>query len=276
MKKMKINVLIFISVALISGWLGVIVDYMLRDQQEGSTLGMGLWLISPFLAMVVLRIISKDKTITGVKFNIKQNVYWYLLAVAIYPLLVILSISVGLFFNCTANAALNAEVFFSLLITMLLASIVKNIFEEFAWRGYFTAKLIDLGLNDWVIYGISGLFWSLWHAAYYYVFLPEKYFVSTSRTMTFLLSGILMFCWAVTYTELYRLTKSVWPCVFMHAVKDVILTGFILTGGYITFTNGSDIWLNPVNGIAANVVFLLIGLLLRLVRIKKEKQLAWL
>ena len=35
---------------------------------------------------------------------------------------------------------------------------------------YLTPKLIELKLNDWFIYIISGLVWSLWHAAYYLVF----------------------------------------------------------------------------------------------------------
>ena len=51
-----------------------------------------------------------------------------------------------------------------------IGNFIKNIFEEFSWRGYLTPKLIELKLNDWFIYIISGLVWALWHAAYYLVF----------------------------------------------------------------------------------------------------------
>ncbi len=41
----------------------------------------------------------------------------------------------------------------------------------------------------------------------------------------------------------------------------------------ITLTNGSDFWLNPISGVAATVLFLGIGIVLRSIRIKKERQL---
>ena len=58
----------------------------------------------------------------------------------------------------------------SLIFMSTIGNFIKNIFEEFSWRGYLTPKLIELKLNDWFIYIISGLVWSLWHAAYYLVF----------------------------------------------------------------------------------------------------------
>ena len=98
----------------------------------------------------------------------------------------------------------------SLIVMSTIGNFIKNIFEEFSWRGYLTPKLIELNLNDWYIYIISGLIWALWHAAYYIVFLPNEYFESISR-LNMLLSGcILMVCWSIMYVEIYRLTKSVW------------------------------------------------------------------
>ncbi|PFM63578.1 CAAX amino terminal protease [Bacillus cereus] len=41
----------------------------------------------------------------------------------------------------------------------------------------------------------------------------------------------------------------------------------------ISLTNGSDFWLNPICGVAATVLFLGIGIVLRSIRIKKERQL---
>ncbi|MGQ0513724.1 ketopantoate reductase C-terminal domain-containing protein, partial [Bacillus sp. D-CC] len=117
---------------------------------------------------------------------------------------------------------------------------IKNIFEEFSWRGYLTPKLIELKLNDWFIYIISGLVWALWHAAYYLVFLPNEYFESISRLHMLLSGCILMVSWSIMYVEIYRLTKSVWPCVIMHAIEDAVPTVLVTITGIITLTKGSD------------------------------------
>lgn len=267
MKTTKRNLIIFIVVTLASGWIGVLIDSILTEQSEGNTLGMGVWLVLPFFTSVVLRLISKDKKDLGIKLNMRQNGKWYLLSVAIYPVVTAITIGIGLLLGCINNSAFNFDTFISVAVFSILANLVKNIFEEFSWRGYLTPKLIDLKVGDWRLYIISGLVWGLWHAAYYIVFLPDKYFESISRIGMLFSSTVLMLCWTVMYVEIYRLTKSVWSCVLMHAIEDAIPTVLVFTGGYITFTKGSDIWLNPINGLAANILFLTIGLLLRKIRI---------
>lgn len=101
----------------------------------------------------------------------------------------------------------------------------------------------------------------------------NEYFKSISR-LNMLLSGcILMVCWSIMYVEIYRLTKSVWPCVIMHAIEDAVPTVLVTITGIITLTNSSDFWLNPTSGVAATVLFLGIGIVLRTIRIKRERQL---
>lgn len=76
----------------------------------------------------------------------------------------------------------------------------------------------------------------------------NEYFESISR-LNMLLSGcILMLCWSIMYVEIYRLTKSVWPCVIMHAIEDAVPTVLVTITGIITLTNSSDFWLNPTSG----------------------------
>lgn len=76
----------------------------------------------------------------------------------------------------------------------------------------------------------------------------NEYFESISR-LNMLLSGcILMVCWSIMYVEIYRLTKSVWPCVIMHAIEDAVPTVLVTITGIITLTNSSDFWLNPISG----------------------------
>ena len=86
-----------------------------------------------------------------------------------------------------------------------------------------------------------------------------------------LLSGcILMVSWSIMYVEIYRLTKSVWPCVIMHAIEDAVPTVLVTITGIIALTNSSDLWLNPISGVVATIIFLGIGILLRSIRIKKN------
>ncbi|MCP1163973.1 MULTISPECIES: type II CAAX prenyl endopeptidase Rce1 family protein [Bacillus] len=272
-KHVKFHLIIFVLIGLASGWIGVFLDSLLTDQPEGNSLGMGLWLILPFFISILLRVLSRDWHDFGIKPNLKGSFKWYFVAILIYPFVTLITISLALFFGVVNISNFDMSSLCSLILMSTISNFIKNIFEEFSWRGYLTPKLIELKLNDWLIYLVSGLIWALWHAAYYIVFLPNEYFESISR-LNMLLSGcILMVCWSIMYVEIYRLTKSVWPCVIMHAIEDAVPTVLVTIAGIITLTNSSDFWLNPISGVVATIIFLGIGIVLRSLRIKKERQL---
>ncbi|OCA92097.1 CPBP family glutamic-type intramembrane protease [Pseudobacillus wudalianchiensis] len=265
------QLIVFIILVLASGWLGVLLDSVLIEQPEGNSLGMGLWLVLPFLTAIILRTISRDWKDMGMKPNLKGNMKWYLVSFAIYPLVTLITVGLAALFRVTDLSNVDLRPFFSLVVVSVAGNFIKNIFEEFSWRGYLTPKLIELKVNDWLIYLVSGLGWALWHAAYYMVFLPDSYFESISRVGMLLSGCVLMLCWTVMYVEIYRLTKSVWPCVLMHAVEDAFPTVLVTISGVITFTKSGDVWLNPISGVVATILFLGIGLLLRWIRIEKER-----
>ncbi|PFK47675.1 CPBP family intramembrane metalloprotease [Bacillus cereus] len=267
------HLIIFVILVLASGWLGVLLDSLLTEQPEGDSLGMGLWLILPFLTSLLLRTIGRDWKGIGIKLNLKGNVKWYVVSLSIYPLVTIITVSLALLLGVSNLAHFEISSLFPLIFVSIISNFIKNIFEEFTWRGYLTPKLIERKVNDWLIYLISGLIWALWHAAYYLIFLPNQYFESVSR-LDMLLSGcILMVSWTVMYVEIYRITKSVWPCVLMHAIEDAVPTVLVTITGIITFTKSGDFWLNPISGVIATILFLGIGLLLRSIRITKEREL---
>ena len=272
-KHVKLHLIIFVLIVLASGWIGVFLDSLLTDQPEGNSLGMGVWLILPFFVSILLRVLSRDWHDFGIKPNLKRSFKWYFVSILIYPFVTLITISLALFFGVVNISNFEMSSLCSLILMSTIGNFIKNIFEEFSWRGYLTPKLIELKLNDWLIYLVSGLIWALWHAAYYLVFLPNEYFESISR-LNMLLSGcILMVSWSIMYVEIYRLTKSVWPCVIMHAIEDAVPTVLVTITGIITLTNGSDFWLNPISGVVATVLFLGIGIVLRTIRIKKEQKL---
>lgn len=268
MKASRTTLYIFVIMTLASGWVGVLVDSMLSEQPEGDSLGMGVWLIFPLLTTILLRIFSDGWKDTGIKPYFICNWKWYLLAIAVYPLATAICIGIAYSLKSIEITGHSSYTFVFVALASLLGSMLKNIFEEFAWRGYLTPKLIGQGWNDWLIYLISGIIWASWHIPYYLVFLPDTFFSDISRIGMIGISTVLMICWSIMYVEIYRITKSVWPCILLHTVEDAFPT-VLMTGDYIVFTKNSDIWLNPINGIVPTVIIIVIGLWLRSIRKKK-------
>lgn len=270
----KLSLLLFIVVVLASGWNGVWVDMKMPEQPEGNSLGMGLWLVLPMLTMLVLRIVSRDWKDIGMRFNLKGNMIWYAAAIAIYPVMTVIVVGLAFLLDSAHVTDIEINTLLTLIGVSTAGSFIKNIFEEFAWRGYLTPKLIELKFNDGSLYLVSGLVWALWHAPYYMVFLPNTYFETTTRTSFLLIGCVLMVAWSIMYVEIYRLTKSVWPCVFMHAVEDGVPTLLLSVTGIITLTKTGELWLSPTTGIITTVLFVGFGLWLRSVRVRKEQKLS--
>lgn len=53
---MKKSIFLFIALALLSGWLGLVLDMAIPDQPDEQTLGMGIWLVLPFLSGIAIRL----------------------------------------------------------------------------------------------------------------------------------------------------------------------------------------------------------------------------
>ena len=149
----------------------------------------------------------------------------------------------------------------------LAGNFIKNIFEEFAWRGYLTPRLLECSLSDWLIYGISGLVWGLWHAAYYLVFLGDEYFLTSSRLETLMFGCFVTVTGSILFVEIYRITKSVWPCVILHSVQNSISTAFIVTNASAQYEGGAQAVFDPVTGILSIITLVGVGLLIRKKRI---------
>jgi uncharacterized membrane protein HdeD (DUF308 family) len=69
------------------------------------------------------------------------------------------------------------------------------------------------------------------------------------------------------FTELFRVTKSVWPCVLLHMVEDSLINHLVISG-YITIAAGKEILISPVNGIITSALYLAVGLGIRAYRIR--------
>jgi hypothetical protein len=67
------------------------------------------------------------------------------------------------------------------------------------------------------------------------------------------------------FTELFRVTKSVWPCVILHTVEDSLINLLVISG-YISIAAGKEILISPINGIITSILYVAVGLGIRAYR----------
>lgn len=269
-KRDKIALAIFVFVTLTAGIFGYMLDQVLTDQPEGNSLGMGLWLVLPLLTGIVLRIINKDLKEIGARTNLRNNIKWYAVAVLVYPFIMLISIIIAKAGGGLTIGKFESGALFALMLTTFFGSCIKNIFEEFAWRGCLVPYLEKTKMNDWLLYFTSGLVWGMWHITYYMFFLPDEYFTETSRPMMVVIGIVLMIFWSPLFVELRRLTNSVWPCVILHAMEDAVPTLLFVTTDVFRIKKSLSIMIDPISGFITTAILLLIGLSLRRYRIKKN------
>lgn len=115
--------------------------------------------------------------------------------------------------------------------------------------------------------------WAAWHIPYYLVFLPEadlRAVMPVSRTVYVLVAFTTFLCWTVMFTELFRITRSIWPCIILHTIEDSLIN-FIVISGHISITAGKELFVSPINGILASLLYLAVGLGLRAYRLRDNQ-----
>jgi membrane protease YdiL (CAAX protease family) len=267
----EVFIALFIVLALLSGWIGLLVDTVLPEQLDGQTLGMGIWLVLPFLNGIIIRTIRKDWKDFGIKPRLKENVKWYGLVIIFFPLITLFFTLVAWPLGFVSFSSFSVVSIISSITTMFIGLIIKNIFEDFAWQGFLTPKLIAIRMNDFKLYLIVGLVWAFWHAPYYLFFLPDSMYSSTLNRVidVFITSPIVITIWAVMFVELTRITRSVWPAVLMHTFEDGIPNYLIFDKKIIEFIGVGDILFNPIKGVIPLIIYLAFGLWLRKKRIAR-------
>lgn len=264
-KREKRFIALFIILALFSGWIGLLVDMLIPEQPDEQTLGMGIWLVLPFLSGIAIRTFRRDWKDFGIKPRLRENIRWYGLALLFFPAVTLVFTLIAWALGFAEVSSIPASTLMPVITSLLVALLIKNIFEDFAWQGYLTPKLVKAEMHDLKIYLIVGLVWAFWHAPYYLFFLPDSFYSTTMDRVldTLVFSPIVITIWAVTFVEMTRLTGSVWPAVLMHTLEDAIPNYLVFEEQLIQFTGVGDVLFNPVRGILPLIAFLAIGLWLR-------------
>lgn len=162
--------------------------------------------------------------------------------------------------------------YLGILLTQVGTQFIKNIFEESVWRAYLTNQLIKLKLSDLKLYLLVGFIWWIWHLPYIMKFLSEREIPNTlpvGRFTFFLIGMITVACWTVMYTEIFRITKSVWPLVIMHTMEDAVINPLRLLGFISVEKNQAFLFSLPV-GMIPTILYLKVGLAIRKWRKKQE------
>jgi membrane protease YdiL (CAAX protease family) len=183
-------------------------------------------------------------------------------ALLIFPLVSLLLFGLGSIAGAFSTAGFSAkgfDTFISLVAVAFATSFLKNIFEEFAWRGYLTGRFNTLGLDPFINHFLTGLIWAVWHIPYWLFFVDVQRFTSLEIPVFIAVAIPVLILTAITYGEVRLLSKSVWPAVILHSVANGV-TITLLLEGFVELRGALGVIFSPGNeGILHSIIFALIG-----------------
>ncbi len=278
MNKTIRNIIIVSLFTVGGGWLGIWLNNVTGNTQPPmQSLGVLVWLTTPAFSGFLLRAFGGDGwKDSGFGLNLISGWKWYLLSILVYPLVSLLTFGLGALFGIVsaegfASQGFNAYV--SAAGVMLAGSLMKNFFEEFAWRGYLTPRFEAAKLHPMLNHFIVSLLWMTWHLPYYYYYLDRTTLnnaVTTSVPVFILIGYLVMFPTAILFGEIRLLSKSVWPVFILHNMINA-LSMPLLINGFIEVKGTLAPVFTPTNeGILVSLLFGAVGWLLMQYRLKKQ------
>jgi membrane protease YdiL (CAAX protease family) len=262
MSKSIRNIIIFVIVAVSCGWFAGWVNTQIPSPSPQQSLGILIWITMPLLTSLLLRGFGGDGwSDFGLRLNIKGNWGWYALSILIYPVAIIITLGLSTLFGASSHERSFSDLL-PIILFGLAASLIKNIGEEFAWRGYLTPRFKALGLGDFANHMLTALIWGTWHIPYWIFFLGEDVIKSyTDIGMTwFIILGIVgIFPTALVFGELRLKTNSVWPAYIAHNITNVISVQLVIEG-FVKFKPNAEFIFSPnTDGIVMMVMFWAVG-----------------
>ena len=270
-KKTLWNVILFSLVAISCGWIGVGVNQLLGEPSNLESLGSGIFIATPIVCMILLRLLDGDGWKDfPLKPRFKQNIRWYIFAIAVYPVVIGITLFVGKLLGWVDVSKFSVAAYLPVFATAFLPIFIKNILEETAFRGYLTVKMEQLTKNEWVIYVVVAFVCQIWHLPYNLVFLDDAYqatFFPYSKVLFVLVSFVVIAVWTIMYTEIFFLSRSLLLVVLMHSMKDALNP--LISEGFTVISPDKTLLVSPLFGVIPILIYLAIGLYLR--RIRKSK-----
>ena len=269
------NIIIVALFTVGGGWLGIWLNNITGNTQPPmQSLGALVWLTSPALSGIFLRAFGGDGwKDSGFGLNLLSSWKWYLAGILVYPLAALLTFGLGALFGIVSADGFDG--YLSVAGVMFVGSLMKNIFEEFAWRGYLTPRLDAAKVHPILNHLLVGILWWSWHLPYYYYFLDRSILTSSITTSipVFLAIGLfVMFPTAILFGELRLVSRSVWPVFVLHNVINA-LSMPLLINGFIKVNGPMGAVFTPTNeGIITSILFGAAGLVIYKFRMSKEQK----
>ena len=242
-------------------------DNLVGNKNLSNGFGIGLWILAPLLFSFIFRGFKKNEwKDIGLKIYFKSNIFLYIIAFFLPIIISIILILLGFFtksFEQETISTLNISQVIPLLLPLIIGNIIKNIFEEFGWRGYLVPKIFKVVKNDFIGHFIINLVWGCWHLPYWLFFINKVDFIkfTSENIITYIIFGIISILFmGIIYNELRLITNSIWPSYILHVTVNII-SAFFIFNGLIKYKQTYEL-LFGINGIIFVIILTGIGLLL--------------
>jgi membrane protease YdiL (CAAX protease family) len=277
MNKTVRNIIIVALFTVGGGWLGIWLNNITGNTNPPlQSLGALVWLTTPALSGFFLRAFGGDGwKDAGFGLNLRTSWKWYLVAILVYPLAALLTFGLGALLGAVSAdgfASQGFDAYLSAVGVILIGSLMKNFFEEFAWRGYLTPRLEAAKVHPLMNHLIVGVLWWSWHLPYYYYFLDRTTLensIGTSIPVFLVLGFLSVISTSILFGELRLISNSVWPVFVLHQV----VNGFslpLIFNGFIKLNGTAGVIFSPTNeGIVTSILLSLAGWMLYQYRTKK-------
>lgn len=243
MNKSLRNILIFTLITVTCGWFAAWLNTQIPSPTPQQSLGILIWILAPMVTGFLLRGFGGDGWAdSGFRFNFRGNGFWYALSILLYPLTILITLGLGTLFGVVSftRSLSDLPAVFALGIAM---SLVKNIGEEYAWRGYLTPRFKALGLGNFTNHMLTAAIWGLWHIPYWLLFLGSdiiNQYTNIGMTWFIVIALIGIFPTAIIYGELRLKSGSVFPAYIAHNMTNALSAQLILDG-FVKIKPGAEL-----------------------------------
>jgi len=231
-KKNIRNLILYVLAFNIVGWLGYFIAVG-GGTVDAMGLGNLIWLAAPLLLSLLFRLFGKDWKDIGLRLYFKGNGKWYLVSIIVFPLIIVVVLLVGRVFGAVSFANFNVGLFLGALVALFAQTFIKNIFEEFAWRGYLTPKVNVVVKQPIIGHLIVGFIWGTWHLPYYLGLLDRASLAGyTTQSMGIFLPLVIlgMTLAGILFGEMRLITGSTWPALLMHTMSNILILSLLMEG----------------------------------------------
>ena len=213
--------------AISCGWIGIGVNQLLGEPSNLESLGSGIFIVTPIACVILLRLFGGDGWKDfPLKPRFKQNTRWYIFAIAVYPVVIGITLFVGKLLGWVDVSKFSVAAYLPVFAAAFLPVFIKNILEETAFRGYLTVKMEQLTQNEWVIYVVVAFVCQIWHLPYNLIFLDDAYqatFFPYSKVLFVFVSFVVIAVWTIIVHRNFLSSRvHFYWVVLMHSMKDAL------------------------------------------------------